>query len=271
MKKRRETSFQITTFLAFLILEAASVALIAGNGVVQRFKIIGGLREVQAFFWDKNEMLSRYFNLRSENERLALENTTLKNELSRYSTLLADSDTLAEAVDGEFSFIRARVVKVFTDRQTNTITINRGRRHGVETGMGVVTDKGIIGIVNAVGERYSQVISLLSKGQTASARIKKSGAFGPMSWTGTDRRTLLMREVSIHTDVAPGDTVVSSGFSSIYPSGIPLGTVVSSEIINGSSLEIEVRLFEDFGTLSSVYVANSSRIDEINQVQEADK
>lgn len=252
----------------FLILEAASILLVANNGVVQRFRIMGGLREMQAFFWEKNQRLNLFLDYRSENERLTEENTSLKNELSRYRTLLADSDTLSDICYPEFTFVRANVVKSFTDRQTNTITIDRGRRHGIKVGMGIVTENGIIGIVNAVSERYSQVVSFLSKGQTVSARIKPSGAFGPMNWTGTDRRTALMHEVSIHSEVAPGDTVVSSGFSSIYPAGIPLGTVVSSDILNGSALEVKVRLFEDFGTIHTVYVARSSRVDEINEVQE---
>lgn len=271
MKKRGEIAFSLTTFLTFLILETASVLLMTNNGVVQRLRVMGGLREVQAFFWGKGEQVSRYFSLRSDNERLLEENIALKNELSRYRTYVADNDSAARAGDPQFFYIRASVVKCFTDRQANTVTIDRGRRHGVKVGMGVITEKGIVGIVNAVSERYSQVISFQSKGQTISAKIKKNGAFGPMNWTGTDRNTALMHEVSIHAEAAPGDTIVSSGFSSIYPADIPVGTVQSSEILNGAAQEVKVQLFEDFGALHTVYVVNNSRIDEINEVQEVVK
>lgn len=271
MKKRDEIVFPLTTILTFLILEAAALFLMANSGVVQRFRVMGGVRDAQAFFWGKSEQLRHYFSLQSENERLIEENLALKNELSSYRTFMADADSIAALTYPEFNFIKAKVIKNFTDRQTNYITIDRGRRHGVKAGMGVITDRGIIGIVNAAGERYSQVISFMSKGQTISAKIAKNGAFGPMNWTGTGTRAALMHEVSIHAEAARGDTVVSSGFSSIYPADIPLGTILSSEIINGSSQEVKVRLLEDYGSIHTVYVAGNSRIDEINEVKEAVK
>lgn len=268
MKKRDEIVFPLTTILTFLILEAAAVFLMANSGVVQRFRVMGGVREAQAFFWGKNEQLRHYFCLRSENDRLIEENLALKNELDSYRTFVADADSLAALTAPEFKFVKAKVIKSFTDRQINYITIDRGSRHGVKPGMGVITDRGIIGIVNACGERYSQVISFLSKGQTVSAKIEKNGAFGPMNWTGNNPHIAIMHEVSVHAEAAPGDTVVSSGFSSIYPSDVPIGTIVSAEILNGSSQEVKVQLFEDYGSIHTVYVAANNRIDEINEVQE---
>lgn len=267
MRKRGEIVFSLTTFLTFLVLEAAAVFLMMNSGVVQRFRVMGGLREVQAFFWGKNEQLRHYFSYRGENEKLAEENLALKNELSRYRTYVAGADSAVSLVTPEFSFVKANVIKSFIDRQSNYITIDRGVRDGVKIGMGVITERGIVGIVNATGERYSQIISFMSKDQTVSAKIRKNGAFGPMNWIGADTRTALMHEVSVHAEAAPGDTIVSSGFSSIYPADIPLGTIISSEIINGSSQEVKVKLFEDYGALHTVYVACSSRIDEINEVQ----
>ena len=267
MKKRGEKVFSLATFITFLILEAAAAGLMLSNGVVQRFRLMGSLRQAQAFFWERNSRLGRFLNLRTENERLAEENLALKNELSRYRTFLAESDTLAGLSSPEFTFIKARVVKSFTDRQYNYITIDRGTDNGVRIGMGVVTEKGIAGIVSATGRKYSQIISFMSKDQTVSARILKNGAFGPMNWIGADTRSAMMHQVSVHADAAPGDTVVSSGFSSIYPPDIPLGVITGSEILNGSYKELSVNLFEDYGALSTVYVAVSSRADEINEVR----
>lgn len=266
MKQRGGLITSLTTFAVFVLLEAASIVMMTNNGIVQRLKVMGGVRSVQAFFWDKNEKLRHYFDYRTENEKLLEENLALRKEISRYETFIADNDSLVALSIPEYDFIRARVIKSSVDRQNNYILLDRGKMHGVKPGMGVISDRGIIGIVNAVGERYSQVISFLSTRQTISAKVASNGAFGPMVWTGTGNFRAVIHEFSIHAETHPGDTVVSSGFSSIYPPDIPIGTVLSTEVINGSSLDVTVQMFEDYGAIRDVYVVCNNRIEEINEL-----
>ena len=266
MRDRSGIISSLVTFLLFVILEAVSIVMITNNGVIQRYRIMNSLREVQAYFWSRNVKFSQFLSYKTENERLWDENIKLKQQLENCRTLKNLLDSNVFEVSPDFTYIQARIVKNYTDNQQNFLVIDRGSDDGVEKGMGVVTEKGVVGIVNASGPHYSQVISFLNVDQSISAKIRKSGEFGPMVWQGTSIKTAVIREIPIHSEVAPGDTIVSSGYSSIYPSDIPIGTVDHTEEVNGISRNIYVTLFENFRALSRVYVVRNNRTEEINSL-----
>ena len=79
------------------------------------------------------------------------------------------------------------------------------------------------------------------------------------------------KRINLHASyaiAAPGDTVLSSGFSTIYPPDIPLGRVIESKISQGSSQELSVALFEDFRSLHNVYIVRNNRGEEIQELYE---
>ena len=115
---------------------------------------------------------------------------------------------------------------------------------------------------------YAYVISLLNTEQSVSAKLAGSGAFGPMTWPGKDPGRAVLAEIPVHIEAAPGDTVLSSGFSTIYPPDIPLGRVIESKISQGSSQELSVALFEDFRSLHNVYIVRNNRGEEIQELYE---
>lgn len=266
---RRSGFFYIvSTVLLFLALWAASIMLASNNGIVQRYRIMGGIRNVQSLMWNSSRRVHYFINYRVENEKLALENLALRQELERHRA----AAEAAEAIDSvhigsKYSYILARVVKNSTNRQHNFIIINRGRKDGVESGMGVVTDNGVVGVVNAVQDNYAQVISFLSTDQRISAKIAGNGTFGPLAWRGNSIKQARMSEIPEHTEVHPGDTILTSGYSAIYPPDIPLGTVTKI-FDNGVSIDINVELFQDFGALQHVYVVANNDAGQILELEE---
>ena len=89
-----------------------------------------------------------------------------------------------------------------------------------------------------------------------------------MTWTGVSPRSAILREIPVHVRTAPGDTVYSSGFSTIYPPDIPLGAVEKSTIRQGSSQDLTVTLFEDFRSLRNVYIVKNNRRQELEELYE---
>jgi len=120
--------------------------------------------------------------------------------------------------------------------------------------------------VNAVSDNYSYIISLLNINQSVSAKISRLGAFGPLIWDGRSADYALLTEIPQHIKIQVGDSVVTSGFSSIFPPDIPLGTIRKSKIINGTHHEIQVKLFQDFRTLHYVNVVVSSHKEEVDKI-----
>lgn len=268
MKSRYGLLSTLTAIVLFILLETLSIVLVVRGGVVQRFKVLGAVRSVESWCWQHTGRIGSYFSLRPENERLAAENLQLRQQLARYASAAAELDSIVQIVEPEYTFMGAKVIRNTVDKQHNYLILDRGQKEGVEPGMGVVTAQGVIGIVDAVSRHYSHVISLLGTGQSVSAKLAGSGSFGPMAWTGRNPREAILREIPVHVQAAPGDTVLSSGYSTIYPPDIPLGQVVSSKVSQGASQDLTVTLFEDFRSLNSVYIVKNNRREELEELNE---
>jgi rod shape-determining protein MreC len=90
-----------------------------------------------------------------------------------------------------------------------------------------------------------------------SAKIERNGYFGPVGWTGKRYDEVILKEIPIQVEVREGDTIVTSGYSSIFPEGIMIGTVKDFEIVEGIYYSIRVKLSTDFKKLSNVLVVKN--------------
>ena len=249
--------------ILFIALEAFSIALMANNGVIQRYRVMRIAQNIQSYFWSKSSQVTSFFSLREENKVLLKENETLKQELiALMSTSPATDSTSAEQVP-KYTLVHARVLKNTVNKQHNYIIIDKGSDDGMEEGMGVINPTGIVGVVNSVSAHYSYVISFLNSSQIVSAMIAKNNVFGPMQWSGERIDRAVLMEIPIHTDVKVGDTIISSGYSIIYPADIPLGIVDTMTVIDGISQEINVTLFQNFKALKYVDVVINREKNEI--------
>ena len=268
MKSRYGLLSTLTAIVLFILLETLSIVLVVRGGVVQRFKVLGAVRSVESWCWQHTGRIGSYFSLRPENERLAAENLQLRQQLSRYAAAQSELDSVVRFVEPPFTYIGATVIRNSVDRQHNYLILDRGAKEGVEPGMGVVTARGVVGIVSAVSRHYAYVLSLLNTEQSVSAKLAGSGSFGPLTWPGTEPDKAVLQEIPVHIQAAPGDTVYTSGYSTIYPPDIPIGSVAGSKISQGSSQELTVRLFEDFRSLHSVYIVANNHRQELEELHE---
>ncbi len=251
-------------FLLFILLEAACIFMVSNNGMVQRYRLIGKLREVQGFFWEKLVAINEYSSLKKTNEQLSAENTLLMEKLFKQKEISAaiNEDTLKVP----FSFIHAKVVRNTLNTTHNYIIINKGSNDGVEEDMGVITPSGVVGITRGVSENYSYVLSFLNTSQQVSAKIGHSNTFGPLSWEPGKEKVAVLNEIPQHLQVKLQDTVYTSGYSSFYPPDIPIGLVTGSKVINGVHLRVDVELLQDFRSLNYVMVVKNNNKDEIERL-----
>ena len=254
--------------VVFIALEVLCLMMIAGNSVVQRYKILGAIREAQAALWQRTSEIGSYFSLKKDNRLLVQENVDLQRQLNAYKALAVMQDSTDLHPSGLYSYMASDIVKSTRGKQHNYMLIDKGSRAGVSEGMGVVTANGVVGVIDAVSDNYSYVISFLNTEQSVSARLTKSDHFGLLRWEGVNPHKATLTEISLNCGAAVGDSVATSGHSSIFPADIPIGVISKIKPVSGLYLSLEVDLFQDYSRLRHVYVvANKDRkeIDELEQ------
>ena len=263
---REKKSFQgLSRAAIFIILEIAALAMLGNGSSLQGIWLNRASRRVQALLWGGSETLRNYFFLDKQNQEMVLANTALMEELQRYRSL-SQSPSLPEQ-SSHYRFTPATVVKMSRNSSHNYIILDKGSEDGIKPESGIITDHGVVGFIEGVGKKYSYGITLMNSGASVSSRIGKDGFTGPLVWDGraTDKATI--RDLPMHYDNHPGDTVYTSGFSSIFPPDIPVGTVVRSRVNDGSSADFEVDMFEDCLRLRHVTVVRNRDREEIESLE----
>ena len=122
---------------------------------------------------------------------------------------------------------------------------------------------GAVGIVYQASAHYAIVMPLLNSKSNISCKIKSSGYFGYLRWDGKDARYTYLYDLPRHAECHPGDTIVTSGYSSIFPEGLMVGVVEDIEDSHdGLSYLLKVRLSADFGRVRDVRVIARKGMDE---------
>lgn len=253
-----------------------SALLLFSNNAYQQSVYLTSANSVSSAVYGTATIITDYFNLRSINNSLRENNARLSNEvlnlkaqLAEYRTMLGD--TANNGHDPRFSYVAATVLNNSLRMPRNYFTINKGTDDGIATGMGVVDHRGVVGIVNVSGKHTSRVISLLNESQHFSVKIKDTPYVGTLTWHGNDPRIAYMEEVPQHVKYHTGDTIVTSGFSTTFPEGIAVGTVMNRvKMPDDNFYVIKVRLASDFKTMSAVRVIKDTYKNELDSLRQFD-
>lgn len=247
-----------STFFLFILFFGVSVFLVIRNNSFQRASALNSSNQIIGKAYQKVDYFKGYLSLNESNLKLARENAALRALLKSSSyendlTVNTIRDTLLES---EYSYIEARVINNSVNQKNNYLTVDRGSKHGIKKGMGVISSQGIVGIVLNVSPRFSTIQSLLHSDTRISASLADSKAFGSLVWgpQAFDPKKALLRDIPNHVKVRKNEQVITSGFS-LFPPGIVIGKVLETGIKSGSSfLDISVLLNNDFSTLQYVYI-----------------
>lgn len=269
MPKERSIVQRIFIAVVFILLEVAALLMLSHNNQLQRLWIARISHGFMARTWGTTQAISDYFSLKGQNDRLALENDSLQRIVRSYELAAKEADPASRPVlmDNGFNYIPATIIKSSSNTQHNYLIIDKGSEDGVVRNSGIITSNGVIGIVDAVSPHYSYAISSLNTELFISARLGESGAVGPLAWDGTSSDGAILKEIPLQFKFEPGDTVYTSGYSSIFPPDIPIGVAGESKIINGATNEIKVRLFQNHKALKYVTVVGNTRAEEIEAIE----
>lgn len=156
-----------------------------------------------------------------------------------------------------YRLVPAEILAIPPGGNVRTVLIDAGRKRGVGVNMPVISPSGIIGKTISADEKSSTVQLLLDPGCKVAARDQRSRAMGVVQYIGGEQ--LSLTRVPADQDVAPGDTVISSGLGGIFPSGLFIGTVTRSEAQPGELFkEILIQPGADFSIIEEVFVIVSN-------------
>jgi len=231
----------------------------------QRASFLNYTGGVASKFYESVNSASNYLSLRRINDSLMYENARLRaQQLNAY---YQNGFTLSSIVDTvykqQYQYISANIVNNSINKRNNYITIDKGRLHGIETDMGVIGSNGVVGIVTSVSDHYATIRSALNSNTKISAMVKKNGAFGSLEWDGDNPRISSLLHVNKHVPVEIGDEIVTNNYSTLFPLGIPIGTIKEKSLeAEDNFYTLDVELFTDFNTLKTVYVIRNILKDE---------
>ena len=252
--------YQYRAFFTFLVFEVICAWLIIENNQYQSARFFNSSNKLVASLNSVSQDVREYFLLKNINSTLAEENAYLKSQLEQFNQreLAAGNPVVTDtAVIKQFDFVSARVVNNSVNRSTNYLTINKGSDHGIEQGMAVISPLGVVGKVKAVSNHYSVVTSILHIDYRVSVQIKRTGNFGSLRWDSHDPEYVLLEFVPRHVNPVEGDTIVTSGYNSIFPPGILVGMVAEVKPNETLFYDLKVKLSQDFRKLSYVEVVRS--------------
>lgn len=263
-------------FFLFILLEAAAFIWMM-NGLAYQRSVMANLSgSLSGSVFRVVNNITNFANLGRENKKLLEENTRLKNKLAENRHYqLADSlvfDTLHyytrdSLFYSKFVYEPVNFIHNTIHKPNNYLMTDKGRKSQIGQDMGIVNSEGVVGIVTDVSGRFSWGMSMLNTNIKLSAKLKKNNQLGTVEWDGKDFRYGRLTDVPAHIDVFPGDTIVTSGFSQVFPEDILIGFVEEASVNQGTNLyNIRFRYAADFNSLDYGYVIKNLMIKEIDSI-----
>ncbi|MCF6297305.1 MAG: rod shape-determining protein MreC [Flavobacteriaceae bacterium] len=263
--------FKNKYFLTFLSLQFIALFFTIQSHSYHKSKFVNSSNFITGGIYNKINNFKEFILLKNENKRLSEENIYLKNliYLQNKTTVSIDSlitDTLN--FHQKYRFTSAKTINNEFRKNNNYLTINKGSNHGIEPDLGVVNSKGIIGITRSISNNYTTVLSVLNVNYQINVKLSSNNYFGSLSWDNKDYKTVQLLYLPIQASIKIGDTIVTGGKSTIFPEGIPVGTIKDFKTKNNNYENINITLFNDMSAISYVQIIDNLDKLEIKTLEE---
>lgn len=256
--------------ILFLFLFTLATLFTIQSHNYHKSKFVTSTNYISGGLYSWRTSITDYFHLKGRNERLVAENELLRNIISHNSdsSRIEARDSISKT--GVYSYVRARVINNGYNSIDNYILIDKGANDSLSQDMGVITDKGIVGIIENTSANYGRVISILNTNSRINAQLKKSNHYGSLTWNGKDPNIVQLEAIPRLAPVRKGDTIITGGRSVIFPKGIGIGTILNYELENNESYyKLDIRLFNDMTDIGFVYCIRNNYKQEIEALQKA--
>lgn len=196
------------------------------------------------------DYFSELRHIRGDNERLKAENQALLLLKDKYKALEIENKLMAELLNyvplPDAGFISARVVAEESDAFAHSMVAYIGNKN-VAKGDVVLSDRGVVGRLDKVAGAYAKIILLTDINSKIPVMLEKTRIRGILSGDNTTVPKLIF--VPLDAEINPGDRIVTSGVSGVFPAGLPVGVVIAA-----SKNEIKVKPFAPLDRLEYIKI-----------------
>lgn len=252
----------------FVVLEVICFYLVINYNRHQSDIFVHSSNVFSGKLFNENKRVREYLSLRDVNDSLSFELSKLRTRL-----LLLEGYGKQKNIDslGNLNVISGKVINQTINLFNNYITINKGSEDGVKEGMGVIGNNGVVGIVTSTSSNYATILSTLNTISGVSAKVKNQNHFGILIWDpGSDYNIFKLEAIPKHATLAVGDSILTSGFSTVFPPNIFIGKIKSFDFKKGNSnYNIEVRTDINLTNLEYVYLVENEDAEEIKSLEES--
>lgn len=272
MRKLVQFLKKFRDFLIFLLLQVLALTLFFNSRDYHRTKMMNTSSSLIGWFIEKKHNITQHFALTEANRILMEENALLRSQLPEsFYQLQGDifyvNDTLKKQ---QFQYIAATVINSSDNKSNNYFTLNQGSAQGIETGMGVISADGVVGIVTDVSQNYALVLTVLSDIIRINVKLEKNNEYWLLNWNGKDHDYGQIKDVKRDVPLEIGDQVVTRGGATQFPEGIPVGTIAEVISTDGEqTISLNIKLAVNFNAVYHVYVVRNLMKDEQLQLEEA--
>lgn len=264
-----------SAWFVFAFYAVLSCFLLFTKNPYQHHVYLTSAGAVASSIYDVTSNITGYINLRDINDDLQQRNAALESEVIalRHQTRLLRQNLLQDSLRsidslGRFDFVIASVINNSVIRPYNFITIDKGSADGIAPEMGVMDQNGVVGVTNVVSKHHARIISLLNPNFRLSCKLRGNDAFGSLIWNGKNPSEAILEELPKQVKFKTGDTIITSGYSAMFPEGIPVGIIMGSTRGEDDNFHtLRIKLLTDFTTLSTVKVISNRDIVDIKEVE----
>ena len=257
--------------ILFLLLESSAIFFTIQSHSYHKSKFINSANFVSGGLYNKINNFKEFLLLKDENIRLSEENVQLKNILNQQDKLVSQNSSKeidTASFNQKYSYISAKVINNNYRKNNNYLTIDKGKSNHLQTDLGVINSKGIIGITKSVSKKYATVLSILNVNSRINVKLLNSNHYGSLSWNNQDYNTVQLLDFPIQANLKIGDTIITGGKSTIFPEGIPVGTIKNFNTKNNNYDFINIRLFNDMSSIGFVEIITNLDKEEIKNLEE---
>ncbi len=254
-------------FLLYLFLLMISLGFTIQSHSFHQSRFFNSSSWLTGNIYETSYGISSYFDLDEENKKLVEENRRLRKML--FNNQRPTDSTELDSIHASYTITTGLVIKnSYADRR-NYITINKGEKDSVKPDMGVITSKGILGIIENTSNRFATVQSILNVNSNINAKLKGTNHFGSLVWNEDIYNVVQLVDIPKLVPLNVGDTIVTGGMSSIFPENIPIGVIKKFGLDNAQSFwRVDVTLFNDMTNIKNVYIVNNADRPEVLKLEE---
>ena len=265
----RSKFFTVTVIVALCLVIVPSVFYSMGIGGVLKDAVNVVFSPVQKAFNYCTDAIDGFVSFFTEFDRISEENRALREEIASLKDRISRAEETEEMNEWlydylelkrehtDYKFVPATVTGGEGGNYMTVFLLDKGYAQGVRKDMPVVTDSGIVGYICEVGTTWSKAVTILEAGGAVGAYVERSGEQGVIegNFELSEKGVCKMSYLSADADIQVGDRIVSSGYGSVYPRGLVIGTVESVEKDSVSrSLTVTVRPTADLSEIEKLMI-----------------